>query len=264
MAGLTTGAAWLSLTIRDLHRTGNMCFLATYASMGLWMLTPWGIYAQARQLAGEFLARLRVRAHKVPGVPTIRLVPPFRGCWLVVRGGVSKADSHSWGLLSQRYAYDLVVVGDAEKLERPCKYRSLGDWETYGAPVAVAAPGVVVRVVDGIDDNEPVGWIRLRSRLAEGNHVVVKHATGVYSLYAHLRKGSIKVRPGDRVEAGQIIAEAGNSGMSTAPHLHFQLMTTPDPLSTISLPAPMRYRDKSGGAVEGYPAKSGVVCWEGP
>ncbi|MFD6414525.1 M23 family metallopeptidase, partial [Nocardia asteroides] len=48
-------------------------------------------------------------------------------------------------------------------------------------------------------------------------------------LYAHVRRGSLAVREGDRVTAGQVLGRCGNSGNSTEPHVHFQLMDGPDP-----------------------------------
>ena len=53
--------------------------------------------------------------------------------------------------------------------------------------------------------------------------MVLEIAPGVFASYAHLRKGSIKVRPGQTVQRGQALAELGQSGNSAAPHLHFQL-----------------------------------------
>ena len=60
-----------------------------------------------------------------------------------------------------------------------------------------------------------------------GNRIVVKHDEGTYAAYAHLQQGSAKVATGQRVEAGQVIAEVGNTGNTTQPHLHIQLMDTP-------------------------------------
>jgi murein DD-endopeptidase MepM/ murein hydrolase activator NlpD len=57
-----------------------------------------------------------------------------------------------------------------------------------------------------------------------GNHVVLDLGDGVYAVLAHLRHGSLRVAKGQRVRAGQQVAECGNSGNSTEPHLHFQLM----------------------------------------
>jgi murein DD-endopeptidase MepM/ murein hydrolase activator NlpD len=69
-----------------------------------------------------------------------------------------------------------------------------------------------------------------------GNHLVLDLGDGVYAALAHLRRGSLRVRPGDRVTAGQQLAACGNSGNSTEPHLHFQLMDHPSVLLAAGLP----------------------------
>lgn len=71
---------------------------------------------------------------------------------------------------------------------------------------------------------------------AMGNHVIVEHAGGEYSVYAHLQPGSITVRPGERVVAGSQLGRVGSSGNSTEPHLHFQLNDGPDVSTARGLP----------------------------
>jgi murein DD-endopeptidase MepM/ murein hydrolase activator NlpD len=66
------------------------------------------------------------------------------------------------------------------------------------------------------------------ARLA-GNHVIMGTA-GTYALYAHLAPGSVVVTRGRQVRAGEVIGRVGHTGNSTAPHLHFQLMDSADPL----------------------------------
>ncbi|MFE3518311.1 M23 family metallopeptidase [Streptomyces sp. NPDC059166] len=61
---------------------------------------------------------------------------------------------------------------------------------------------------------------------AYGNAIVIKHANGKYSQYAHLSK--IEVNVGDRVKTGDEIARSGNTGNSSGPHLHFEIRTTPN------------------------------------
>jgi murein DD-endopeptidase MepM/ murein hydrolase activator NlpD len=55
-------------------------------------------------------------------------------------------------------------------------------------------------------------------------------------MYAHLQPGSFKVRVGDRVKAGQVLAKLGNSGQSDAPHLHFQLVDANSILAAEGVP----------------------------
>ncbi|MEU9360802.1 M23 family metallopeptidase [Streptomyces sp. NPDC048301] len=67
---------------------------------------------------------------------------------------------------------------------------------------------------------------------AYGNAIVIKHANGKYSQYAHLSK--IEVKVGDRVKTGDEIARSGNTGNSSGPHLHFEIRTTPNYGSAIN------------------------------
>jgi hypothetical protein len=58
----------------------------------------------------------------------------------------------------------------------------------------------------------------------KANVVRILHDDGTYAIYAHLNTNSIRVRPGDRVERGQYIADSGNTGFSSGPHLHFAVV----------------------------------------
>jgi murein DD-endopeptidase MepM/ murein hydrolase activator NlpD len=69
-----------------------------------------------------------------------------------------------------------------------------------------------------------------------GNEVVLEIAPDVYAFFAHLQPGSIRVQIGENVKAGQVLGLLGNTGNSSAPHLHFQLSESPDVLTANSLP----------------------------
>ncbi|QGZ49578.1 peptidoglycan DD-metalloendopeptidase family protein [Streptomyces sp. QHH-9511] len=85
-----------------------------------------------------------------------------------------------------------------------------------GTPVKAAGAGTVVKAGPNGGGDGP----------AYGNAVVIKHANGKYSQYAHLSK--INVGIGQKVGAGQKIALSGNTGNSSGPHLHFEIRTTPN------------------------------------
>ncbi|MFD3535778.1 M23 family metallopeptidase [Streptomyces sp. NPDC058664] len=85
-----------------------------------------------------------------------------------------------------------------------------------GTPVKAAGSGTVVKAGPNGGGDGP----------AYGNAIVVKHANGTYSQYAHLSK--IKAYVGQKVAAGQQIALSGNTGNSSGPHLHFEIRTTPN------------------------------------
>ena len=69
-----------------------------------------------------------------------------------------------------------------------------------------------------------------------GNRVIVDMGSGHYAMYAHLAPNSIPVHVGDYVRQGQKLGLLGNTGNSSAPHLHFQIMNTPSSLDDTSLP----------------------------
>ncbi|MFF5503107.1 M23 family metallopeptidase [Streptomyces roseolus] len=97
-----------------------------------------------------------------------------------------------------------------------------------GTPVKAAGSGTVVKAGPNGGGDGP----------AYGNAIVVKHANGTYSQYAHLSK--IKVHIGQKVAAGQRIAFSGNTGNSSGPHLHFEIRTTPNYGSAINPAAFLR------------------------
>ena len=115
----------------------------------------------------------------------------------------------------------------------------------YGAEVRSVADGEVVFVRDGRPEetpNQPVVHVKQPLDFP-GNHVVVRIRPGVYATYVHLQPGSIEVGVGAQVRTGQRLGLLGNSGNSTAPHLHFGLSDGPDILTSNSLPFVIdRYR----------------------
>ena len=108
---------------------------------------------------------------------------------------------------------------------------------TWNQPVLAVGDGTIVTAIDEAPDATPqiiTPGIPL-DQLGR-NRVVHQLAEGVYAFYAHLKPGSVTVREGDRVKAGQEIARSGNSGNTTEPHLHFHLMDSPYPLDADNLP----------------------------
>jgi murein DD-endopeptidase MepM/ murein hydrolase activator NlpD len=69
-----------------------------------------------------------------------------------------------------------------------------------------------------------------------GNCVIIDHGNSEYSVVAHMQLGSVAVKVGERVAAGQVIGKLGNSGSSFGPHLHYQLQSGPQLFQGQSLP----------------------------
>jgi Peptidase family M23 len=107
------------------------------------------------------------------------------------------------------------------------------DWPTFGAPLYAVANGAVVVARDGSADIPP-RTTNLNLRTPNdfgGNRVLLRLGPGLYACYAHLKRGSVRVRAGQRVRVGQRIGVAGNSGNTDGPHLHFGIQRRPNCLS---------------------------------
>lgn len=170
----------------------------------------------------------------------ITLGAPLRGGRWLAHEGPGNAQSHHWGSLvavngaltiPQRFALDLVGVDKNGRAMRPTvkdvqKTRH-ADWVGYGWDVIAVADGIVRASRDGEPEHPPLSAQPEPDALTAdglfGNYVVLELAPGTFASYAHLQKNSVKVRPGDRVRRGQLLARLGQSGNSAAPHLHFQL-----------------------------------------
>ena len=109
----------------------------------------------------------------------------------------------------------------------------------YGEELLAVADGVVVSVLDDLPDQVPPklpdpSTITLAN--VDGNHVVLDIGQGLFAFYAHMKPGSVRVRLGQKVRAGTVLGLLGNSGNSSAPHLHFHLMDTASVLGSEGLP----------------------------
>ncbi len=185
---------------------------------------PWQAFQAIAQSAGQVWVCLARFVTGAPAAAMYGLRLPVEGQWLVVNGGVTEKESHSWRVVAQRFAYDLAVRAAADKT-----YTGAGalltDYPAYGRSVVAAADGEVVSVVDGIPDHTRpgTGAVDWTARDIRGNHIVIKHGDRLYSMCGHLQPRSCTLRPGDVVRRGDPIGRCGNSGHSTEPHLHFHI-----------------------------------------
>jgi len=171
------------------------------------------------------------------------LSSPFEdGVW-VAGEGPSNDSGHRRALLAieghihapERFASDWVKVGPNGDSHRGTSHNE--EFWAYGQSVLAVGDGEVIRAVDGIPDNAP------RAQPAEitldnilGNYIVLRIAPNRYVTYAHLQPGSIVVTPHQHVIRGNVIARLGNSGQSTAPHLHLQVTDGDSPLESEGVP----------------------------
>lgn len=200
---------------------------------------PYVLVASLRQLFGSVPVAVRYRGR----LPTperfeqsVEYRLPFSGQWTVINGSPDRQFSHSWGILGQRYAYDFVITDEEGRTHDGEREGPAGHY-CFDEPVLAPADGTVVAVGrDHRDYHRTDGWLDPRQRDLRGNFVTIRHATGEYSLLAHLKQGSVSVKEGQQVHVGEQIGRCGHSGNSTEPHLHFQLQDRPGFYSIMGLP----------------------------
>jgi murein DD-endopeptidase MepM/ murein hydrolase activator NlpD len=159
----------------------------------------------------------------VPDKQQTELYPPFKGTWTVIAGGEFREGAVQSNLLQQQYAYEFSAkdtVGSRYKNDGKANDDYLG----YGKEVIAPANGTIVETIDGIRENSP----GLRNPYAPiGNAIIIQHSNREYSVLAFLKQGSIRVRVGDKVTRGQVIAQCGGSGSATEPVIHYHLQDSP-------------------------------------
>ncbi|MFJ6320665.1 M23 family metallopeptidase [Streptomyces californicus] len=210
-----------------------------------------------------------------PG-PPVEVAPPVTGRWKALNSPADKVPSHGTHAYGQTYAIDIVAEPETAEGEAPGRpgadpaprpevgpvtrpafrlfwpvVRRNRAFPAFGAPLLAVADATVVVASDGQRDHlsrnslPALAYLMLAEATVRsiagahriiGNHVILDLGGGTYAVYAHLRRGSLRVRAGDRVRAGQEIGRVGNSGNTTEPHLHFHLMDGPDPDAARGVP----------------------------
>lgn len=150
---------------------------------------------------------------------------PIEGIWGVLQGAGSEGTHQGYAT----FAYDLVP---AEKVVSEAVFRSrtrLGDHPCYGRPVVAPADGRVVWARDGAREFAP---FHESKKHEAGNFVILQHTPDELTEFRHLQRGSVAVREGEQVRAGQMIGRCGNSGNALTPHLHFAFLGSYQPIAT--------------------------------
>jgi len=175
-----------------------------------------------------FLALGAYAGRRVPAVPALELAPPLEAAY-VWNGGVSPLLNAHYPSRAQRYALDLVALDRWGRRAAGVYPLRLEAYRVYGAPVLSPCDCRVVAAADGHPDLSPGRMDR--ERIA-GNHLVLALSRGgrdYLVVLAHLKRGSVRVRVGDRLRVGQAVARVGSSGNTSEPHLHLHVVLGRDP-----------------------------------
>jgi murein DD-endopeptidase MepM/ murein hydrolase activator NlpD len=197
----------------------------------------------------------------------VAISPPVRGEWAAFNGP-SNASGHRRLVLAldghtssgQRFAIDFLQVDSAGSSRRPgTDAAKNSNYYAYGTELLAVADGIVAATKDSIPENVPGGRaVKIDLTTVGGNFVGIDIGGGKYALYAHVQPGSLRVKVGDRVKRGQVIALLGNSGNSTEPHVHFQIADGPSFLAAEGLPYAIDFEVLGNCGIGGNPPK--ITC----
>jgi hypothetical protein len=178
------------------------------------------------------------------------LVPPIEGPdWIADDGPSNDEDNHhrrgvvildGRAVDSRRYAIDWKQVRDGAPYSgNPLDVHS---YYCYGKLVMAVADGRVVAARDGLPENVPGHGdafhpaIPITLDTISGNTITLDIGGGQFAYYFHLKPGSLRVKAGDRVRRGQVIAQVGASGDAREPHLHFEVTDSPKVMAGDGVP----------------------------
>ena len=185
---------------------------------------------------------------------TLDLEYPFTGSWLTRNSPANRVPSHGTTLYASSFAIDFVPVDESGR-SAPITFASLlrpepvARFPGFGRLVLAPTDGVVVAVHGSQPDHAAfrglpsLGYALTQARRAAagwptlaGNHVMIKTRGGPVVALCHLQQNSVRVEPGQRVEVGEALANCGNTGNSTEPHLHLQAISSVDVMSANAVP----------------------------
>jgi murein DD-endopeptidase MepM/ murein hydrolase activator NlpD len=198
---------------------------------------------------------------------------PFHGEWAAFNGP-SNSSGHRRTVLGleghtaigQRFAIDFLQLDSTGSSHHgdPLKNEN---YYAYGTQLMAVADGVIAATKDSIPQNVPGITSRavpITMTTVGGNYVAIDIGHGRYALYAHLQPGSLRVKVGDHVTRGQVIALLGNSGNSTEPHVHFQVADGPTFLSSEGIPYAMNFDVVGRCGVSANNGQPAIKCTHTP
>ncbi len=246
----------------DLHQLGAGRSVVVF----LWIALEHGARVpnklRQRVVTAEFVADGAVIA--THHTELLVLGPPVTGTnWFADDGPSNDRENHHRRgilvfegrvLISRRYAIDWQQNQNGTTFSGEASDNR--SYHAYGKPVLAVADGTVVTARDGLPDNVPrhngefTPAVEITPDTVFGNYIVLDLGGRQFASYLHLQPGSLRVKEGDHVRRGQVLAKIGDSGDAREPHVHFQVQTSSDPLTGEGVPYLIdRYRVKSADGV---------------
>jgi hypothetical protein len=237
-------------------------------------VVTWSVPADAPALSivdGKNTGQVSGLPLTVSTIAPVSITAPLKGNGWWSLQGCCLPNGHR----SLRYAVDgtheiksEMFAADWVRLENGAFFSGEGDTNddyTYiGTDLLAVADGTVVKARDGLP-NETPGQPPANVKVGEdyiGNTVVLQIAPDRYAVYGHMDTGTVAVKVGDQVKAGAVLGKLGNSGNSTAAHLHFVITDGPDFLTGSSIPFVVDRWTLQGNAA--IPQGPGTIAVTGP
>lgn len=244
-----------------IHSDGTGVNSTELRSDGQMIVFPYLTFTQKTEVPSQLIHRLQFIDKEHPGKkiqlsdgiiklseePIDEIFSPVQGGGWLACNGLGILGSHRFAYLNvhgtyfigQRFAIDWNRIDEKGNVFFPDSDRKINEnYMDYGANIYSATDGTVSIVRNEFLDNVP-GEIPEKVQNVDnacGNEITIEMKNGHYAHYCHLKPDSIKVRVGDRVQQGQILAALGNSGNSMGPHLHFHISDDKSALGSEGLP----------------------------
>lgn len=214
---------------------------------------PFGLRLVSRQPAAANVDRMRVSVTFSDGTPALEgdiavgvytqrtdLIFPFRGNGFITQSGAANGGHRN---TSGQFAIDAMALSENYAPQKTAAFAVNTDVVGFGREIVAPGAGTIVvargdrpdQPVPG-ESNEDFHLPEFRGSGDPGNHVIIDHGNGEFSMVAHFMAGSLAVREGERVTQGQRLGALGNSGDSFAPHVHHQLQDGPNWRTASGLP----------------------------
>ena len=181
---------------------------------------------------------------KVADAINMVLGPPLLGKGYIAGDGCCDSIRHVRALLplngrfalAQRFAIDWEQVDAGKRLVNG-DLKKVESYNIFGKEVIAVANGTVVATRNDLPEQIPGSLPDgLPIDQADGNFVVLDIGNGAFALFAHMQPGSVRVVAGAKVKRGDVLGKVGNTGNTSAPHLHFHVMDGPSPLLSNGIP----------------------------
>jgi len=201
--------------------------------VGQWPMTLFSFAAIAA--LGLVIARVLVPSLDSAGYVVVDA--PIAGRSLMVQAGNDNLVNYHVAHRSQKHAFDIIVP---QKDGREYRGEPFENNPCFATELLAPVDGEIVAVEKTLPDQ---GKGETDRKNPAGNHIVIKIDDSHYALLAHMKHDSALVSPGDRVVIGQRLGYCGNSGNTSAPHLHFQVQRYPDLFAKGGFTYPVRFRN---------------------